>query len=77
MLNDLLVDFSIHHTDGEVTSDQDISEMLVVVENFHRNWPSSYQKLNSLFLGIRRGTVKLDSKDEMERKIKEFKKSLR
>jgi hypothetical protein len=75
IINDLLIDFCIDYSEGKKLSDKKLNEMLAVVDDFHQNWPKTYPKLNKIFLGIRRGEISLDSEDEMERKLEEFKRS--
>ncbi|OFZ45765.1 MAG: hypothetical protein A2381_15055 [Bdellovibrionales bacterium RIFOXYB1_FULL_37_110] len=72
---DLFCDFSFDYDIKKKATDKDINEMLVVVEDFHNAWPSTYMKLNKIFSGIRSGKIKLDSEEEMERKMEEFENS--
>lgn len=74
MINDLLVDFCIDRLDEKKLDENELDEMLDVVDDFHQNWPKTYPKLSKMFLGIRRGEVELDSEEEMEKKLEDFKK---
>jgi len=75
MINDRLCDFSYEYEINKKITDQDIDETLIVIKDFHDKWPSIYMKLNKIFSGIRSGKIKLDSEEEMERKMEEFENS--
>jgi len=45
IMYDLFCDFSFDYDIKKKATDKDINEMLVVVEDFHNAWPSTYMKL--------------------------------
>ena len=55
---DLFCDFSFDYDIKKKATDKDINEMLVVVEDFHNAWPSTYMKLTQV-IGVLLKTFQL------------------
>ncbi len=76
MMNELFGDFFEANETNEKATDEEIAEMLTVVEDLFKTWPSTYTELKQVFSGIEAGEIKLLSEEELEQKMEEFKSSI-
>lgn len=76
MMNELFGDFFEANETSEKATDDEIAEMLSVIDDLYKTWPGTYTELKQVFSGIESGEIKLQSEEEIEKKMEEFRESL-
>ena len=76
IFEELLIQFLIEHEEGREFSAKKLDEIIMVADDFEKNWHAIFKELNAVFLGLRRGTIPLQEPEEIEAMLEEMESHL-